>query len=101
MQAYYQIWRSALDEDYSFFPVATRLCTPEDFGITNTSNPNPKFFSPLQQNIPAFESMLSNLHCIDENITIFGDWNSLSAKNLILTFEKCDQEVNRTCKNDT
>ena len=54
MRAYYQIWSGTFDDDYIFEPVATRQCTPEDFGIGNTLDPAQKFFKPFIEDLVAF-----------------------------------------------
>lgn len=43
---------------------------------------------------------MSSLRCIDEQLSVFGDWNTPSGKILILAFEKCDKTKRKTCKTD-
>ena len=43
------------------------------------------------------ESEFYNMVCIDEDFDLYGDFNSETASNLMITFELCDEKV-RTCK---
>ena len=38
--------------------------------------------------------------CIDEPYNIYGDYNSLRAQNLFITYELCSLEKQETCKSD-
>jgi hypothetical protein len=39
--------------------------------------------------------------CVDEDIILYGDFNSAKAKLLFLTFVKCDRTKRKTCKKDS
>ena len=41
------------------------------------------------------------LQCIDQPLSIHGDWDTAYSRILMLTFERCDPKVRSTCKNNT
>jgi hypothetical protein len=38
--------------------------------------------------------------CIDEEVELYGDFNTANARLLFLSFEKCDNKKRKTCKPD-
>jgi hypothetical protein len=36
--------------------------------------------------------------CVDEDVELFGDFNTANARILFLGFEKCDKTKRKTCK---
>jgi hypothetical protein len=36
--------------------------------------------------------------CIDEEVELYGDFNTANARLLFLSFEKCDKTKRKTCK---
>jgi hypothetical protein len=50
-----------------------------------------------------FKNLLegNKLHCMDESLELWGDFNTANAKLLFLSFDKCDPTVRTTCKNET
>ena len=118
MKPYYVNWGATNDnvvnaESLSltgFTEIPTRPCVAEDFGLdpetlerVNTdylTGGNSKFY-PIE---PFYYGYLSTyfpkMKCIDEQVNIYGDYNSNSAQLLTLIFEACNPEVRSTCKNE-
>ena len=40
------------------------------------------------------------LMCMDEQLELYGDFNTANAKLLLLNFKRCDIEKRSTCKSD-
>ena len=43
----------------------------------------------------------NKLTCIDEDVVLYGDFNTAKARLLFLSFEKCDRTKRKTCKSDS
>ena len=41
------------------------------------------------------------MHCFDERLQLSGEYDSVKARHLVITFEKCDPKQRKTCKNET
>ena len=77
----------------------TRNCTAADFGINTTKTKN-GFSLPPEENFPIYKRIMYSMRCIDEPLSIQGDWDTATSKVLLLLFERCDPTVRKTCKSD-
>ena len=112
MKAFYVSWgdNSAYTNDTlsltGLTEIPLRPCTAEDFGLSETleqlntdmiSGGNSKFYPMSNENFEYIKVYYPKMKCIDKELSIYGDYDSLNAKNLAIVFEKCDSSV-RTCK---
>ena len=78
----------------------TRPCTLQDFGLEKG---NQTFFTPVETKKEEFKNVINGnkLTCIDEDVVLYGDFNTAKARLLFLSFEKCDRTKRKTCKSDS
>jgi hypothetical protein len=77
--------------------VPTRNCTTSDFGI-NVTKTNDGFAMPFEDDFTIYSRIMYSMRCIDEPLSILGDWDTATSKVLLLLFERCDPLVRKTCK---
>lgn len=87
MEAHYEAWSAT---DNPIIPMHNRPCTKKDFGLDPSFNETKRFFDLTETKKPEIERVLHRLHCIDEPIELYGDWNTGSAQVLFFVFKKCD-----------
>jgi hypothetical protein len=59
------------------------------------------FYPPIEGKEGEIDMILGkSLLCIDEAVSLVGNWQSGVAKVLIASFEKCDRSKRKTCKSD-
>ena len=90
--------------------IPTRPCIAEDFGLNpetlereNTdfiTGGNSKFYPVEPFYYHYLKTYFPKMKCIDDEIYIYGDYNSKSAQVLNLIFEACDPEKRSTCKSE-
>ena len=66
----------------------------EDFKVDVETGVSSYGFYDLHESTATWTSFREAMKCIDEPFDIYGDFNSNSASNLMVAFEKCDQEKN-------
>ena len=93
ISAHYEWWTP---EDNAEVPIRSRPCTPKDFGLE--PNENQRFFNVAEQKKPEFLRLMHRLQCIDESLSIYGDWNTATAQVIFLAFHPCDSKVRKTCR---
>jgi hypothetical protein len=98
LKAIYQSW-SADSDDFIFTEITTRSCTDSDFGI-ETNRTDFRLFNPRQEDINQLKRAMPSLQCIDEPITIKGNFDTPEFKVLLLVFEKCNPQTRSTCKDE-
>jgi hypothetical protein len=98
MNAYYEVWDEEGNDNFHL--LKTRPCSPEDFGLGEDGAPPTTFFQVEPKQVSYFESHMKMLQCFVEPIKLQGNWNTGSATVLILSFDKCDPTVRKTCKSD-
>ena len=92
---------SPIAKGVSLTEIETRNCTYGDFGIDNIRT-DYRFSKPeTESDVDAFKRVMPSLRCFNESISIQGDWDTSTAKVLVLLFERCDPLQRKTCKNDT
>lgn len=66
------------------------------------NNNENQFFYPLVDNELAFKDAVDGqkLMCIDEDVELYGDFNTANGKILFLGFVKCDTTKRNTCKSE-
>ena len=96
----YEFWNATHD---IFVDVKSRPCRYSDFGYDlDEANPNQKFYDPPLEKEVEFKTVIDSevLMCIDEEIELYGDFNTANAKVLLLNFVKCDTTKRTTCKSE-
>ena len=70
----------------------------EDFPVKGgQTQSNYGFFKSSEVTERVLTTYMDSLYCIDEPYEMFGDYESETASNLIVVYEKCDPE-RRKCK---
>lgn len=93
-------WNDTVGESYQTSALLYRPCTAEDFGLNGVKSPDSKFFQAAPNQQVIFNSKLSSLQCIDQELSLQGNFNAESGQlaNVVLT--RCDSSVRSTCKSD-
>ena len=96
----YESW--GLDNEEFFQPIPTRPCTKAELHVGNETDPNSKFFKPSEVYKQDLNTYWKKLKCLDvDKLQIQGDYNSPSARQFVLLFERCDNKTfNGECKTD-
>ena len=77
-----------------FKEINTRYCVPKsDFGDASKLY---QISDVQEQSLKIYGHLLK---CTDSDLSIFGNYDTSKAVNLLVVFEKCDQSV-RTCKSE-
>ena len=101
LKFYYKSWGG--EEDFgelNFRPIQTKACTDADFNNADENNTQSKFYPLISQYEKLFNAYKKNIKCMDEELEIYGEYNSEEAKNLLITIEKCDRAQRNDCKSD-
>ena len=85
---------------YGAKDVSTHRCSPEEIGLNGVDNPNNKFFPSFEQQRKDIAKYGPKLNCLNQDIDIYGNYNSQRGSTLFLAVEKCDPSKRSTCKND-
>ena len=82
-------------------PLKQRKCDQyNDFGYQVTKRDHAPFYEVKDQKKAEFERVFDSLFCIDEPVSLYGNWNSQEASVLLVAFEKCDPTLRSTCKSE-
>ena len=97
LKIYMKSWDDVNETDLQFNEVALRECEHEDL-----SGESEYGFYPPETNstLPATLIDSKHLMCIEkpEELSIYGDFSSTLASNLMVVFEKCDPTKGFKCK---
>ena len=76
-----------------FVPVKHRPCSREDFYNPEDDQKNSAYgFYPLSPSTQNVVDAGYNIKCIEDPVSLYGDFNTDSAANLMVTFELCDSD---------
>ena len=79
----------------------TTFCDRKDFNDVEGSNSKSKFFPSRVHSQQDIEKYGHQMKCITDDLTeIQGNYNTYSAQNLMVVFEKCDPEKQK-CKSES
>ena len=100
---YQKLWDVAnteATETIQFIEIPSHPCTADDFAENNSDNP--LFFPNKPTSKADMDIHWRKLKCInrDQELLMYGRYESQAASNLMIVFEKCD-ENKRTCKTPT
>ena len=79
-----------------FRKLKTRPYSISDFQGEEGANNESKFY-PMHFKSFIFKKYVPKMKCIDEDIEIYGDFNTNIASSLLVVFETCDPEQRTTC----
>ena len=98
IHAYYKSWGDP-DRPGTFYTrIPTRPCTPKELNLEEKSEDDPvKFWPYTDTSIGDISAFAKNFKCIDDNLEVYGDYNSARAQHLSILFEKCNPSK-RACK---
>ena len=78
-----------------------RPCTKEELGLGDPETlVNSKFYQPSGNSKRNLEAFWDKLFCYDEDISIYGDYDSARVSHLHISLVKCDSTLRDTCKSD-
>ena len=78
INAYYEYWDG--DGNNYNVPIKSRPCTAADFGLDPENELDSRDFHNVKPNkLKEFKRKLNALWCVDEPITLFGNWNTETA----------------------
>ena len=79
----------------------TKMCEDADFNTLDNANPDSKFLPLAEQAVPVIDIYGSKMKCLDEEeLELFGNFDTNSGANLLVTLEKCDRTLRNDCKDD-
>ena len=95
IEFYLKHWDGA--DIFDWRKLKSRRCTKGDFLVTNDYGLNP-----LHDKMKKFQPLQEKMKCIDEPYQIWGDYNSDQGQNLMVVFERCEQEKEeeRDCESE-
>ena len=91
------------EEDHgaiNFRPIRTKTCTDVDLNNADGTSGESKFYPLSSQYQESFNTIKKSMKCLDEEVEIYGDYNSDRAKHLVIAVEKCDRALRNDCKGD-
>ena len=92
LEFYLKSWKDDLSP-LVFTKLKSRKCTLDDFKDDHVNDDNDgshSKFNPVHKESKSLFGYVPNMKCIDEPFKIFGSFNTNTASNLMITFEKCD-----------
>ena len=84
-----------------FEEIPMRRCTPEELGMgpLGYDDPSAKFY-PVNEDQKHWHDMYwQRLYCVDQKLTVHGDYQSVDISHLAVHLERCNSEV-RQCKSE-
>ena len=90
---------NAHNSPITFKELKTRPCTLEDFDVEEGEDKSSYGFYPLHEKTNSAIVSSTIMKCIDEPFEIKGEFNTNTAANLMIVFDKCDP-TKRTCKSE-
>ena len=83
-------------------PLTMRSCTQTELGLgpDGFDDPQSKFYTAHSNSIMWLQKYQKKLNCVDENIVISGNYQSLKASHLQIQLQKCDNLTRSDCKSD-
>ena len=98
VKAYYKRWGNPGDPPgTSYYELKTRPCTDQDLGL-GSDVIDSRFYESDKATKEYIQWYKEKLQCIDEDIQIYGDYNSFAVQHLSIQFDACDYVNNSTCK---
>ncbi len=91
VSAYYNYWNSTNE---AVVPIKTRPCTIEDFSGQSL------FYPVDDQKREEFERVTPKLQCIEQALELKGNFQTQTAKIVLVLFERCDPKQRKTCKSE-
>lgn len=79
-----------------FTKVKTRPCSLADFQGEAGASDDDQFF-PMHFKSQSYKRYVPAMKCLDEDISIYGDFNTNIAASFMVVFEKCAPEGQLTC----
>ena len=89
-------WKNDLSS-LEFIELKSRICTPADFAF-DEEFPGKSFF-PIHESSMSLKPLLPVLSCIEGPYSIYGDYNTGNASNLMITFTRCNP-AERQCQDE-
>ena len=80
INAYYKTWGDPDNPGTWLKPIATRQCTEKELNIEESSEGDPvKFWPYPASSIGDVKAFAKNFRCTDEDLQVYGDYNSARA----------------------
>ena len=107
LKAYHYEWGFDEIQSSRLIEIETRRCTEEDLYLNEEEDEEmgqnesqSKMYTLHEQGKSSVEYYKKKFRCIDEEISVIGDYNSDKARQFVIQFEKCDNETRSTCKSE-
>ena len=100
IKIYKKYWDALADDGLGklwFEEVKTKPCTVNDFNDIEGNNKQSKFYPSTIKHEPMLLKYANKLKCMEEEVSVNGNYDTGIFTSLMIVFEKCDPEV-RTCK---
>ena len=97
VKAFYRSW--GIEDVPRFRELKTRNCTQEEISLGN-DRVGTKFYEIDSSQRPDLELYGRQLQCFEDDLEIFGTYNSVKAQSLMIQFIACDSEK-RACKSES
>lgn len=105
LKMYRKTWDFINEDEYKgnveWSEIGTHFCLDQEFNDVEGNNEETKFYPTDPFSEKKLKLYGNKLKCMDEeNNTIFGNYNSPQANNLVIVFELCNPDL-RKCKSDS
>ena len=92
VKPFFKMWEHSndADGDATWTEIESRPCTKKDILVDEGGTESAKFYKLSESSKTYTEYYADRLMCIDEEIEIYGAFNSVKAKHLSINFVKCD-----------
>ena len=98
-KAFYKIWGDSDTPEVRYEEIKTRPCTKAELQLDELTT-STKFWPYHQTALPDIDRFSKKFQCFDENLKVFGTYNSMKAQNLAIQYTKCDVTKRLTCKTE-
>ena len=99
--AYYKTWGDPNNPGTFYKSIASRPCTAKELNLEEKLDDDLVKFWPYdsERSIVDVKAFEKNFRCIDDDLEVYGSYNSARAKHLAIIFKKCNPSK-RECKSE-
>ena len=102
IEFYIKSWK-ADGSPMDFKKLKNHPCPTDEFSFRSDKVKRDTSFYPIHEKSESLRDYLPKMKCIDEDYSLYGDFSTNIASNLMIVFEKCDPENSKklTCADDS
>ena len=99
VKAFHKTWTT---NSFDMEKIQTRPCTQKELGLgpEGFDDPFSRFYPIFDDYRDWFEFYWQKLSCIDDKVTVHGDYNSHTVSHFQIHLVKCDPDQRTTCKSE-